>query len=200
MFYAGLEKIAEILFSCQLHPFADIEKLPPPPCIIAANHVSPYDPIILVLQLYPWLKKYNKKIMFLTNRKILTLFGPFYKFFGMFPNTREGLKRAIGYLRDGLPVGIFPNRDRDKHFMRMFHLGPAYLSREANVDIIPIAIKTKEEVWPSWNITKALKNLFYKKYLILGNPINANNYRTLRDATKALTIQIAQLIGKKLRF
>ncbi|MCS7257919.1 MAG: 1-acyl-sn-glycerol-3-phosphate acyltransferase, partial [candidate division WOR-3 bacterium] len=124
MFYAGLEKVARLIFSFQLCNFNELDKIPPPPCIIAANHVSPYDPIILVLQLYPWLKKYNKKIMFLTNRKILTLFGPFYRFFGMFPNTKEGLKKAIGYLKNGLPVGIFPNRDRDKYSIRMFHLGP----------------------------------------------------------------------------
>jgi 1-acyl-sn-glycerol-3-phosphate acyltransferase len=199
MLYAGVELIARVLFNAQLGTIKGLEKLPAPPCILAVNHVSPYDPIILVLQLYPWLTAYNKKIMFLTNRKVLTVLSPFYKFFGMFPNTREGLRKAVGYLRQGFPVGIFPNRDREKRFFRMFHLGPAYLSKMTNVDIIPIGIKTAEEVWPSWDIKKAIKNLLYKKHIVIGDPIKANNFKNLKTITSVLTERIARLVGKEVQ-
>jgi 1-acyl-sn-glycerol-3-phosphate acyltransferase len=197
MLYSGAEILVKIFFKLQLGRVEGLENLPPPPCIMAVNHVSPYDPQLIVLQLYPWLKKYNKKIAFLTNRKVIALFAPFHKFLGMFPGTKEGLTKALDYIHQGIPIGIFPNRDRRSKTMKRFHLGPVYLSAKTHVPIVPIGIKTKEEVYPSWNISKAIKNFFYKKHIIIGQPFFVEQGTSLIKATEELTLKVAGLINKE---
>ncbi|MCX7785121.1 MAG: 1-acyl-sn-glycerol-3-phosphate acyltransferase [candidate division WOR-3 bacterium] len=197
MVYYGLEYISKLIFGHQLGSISGLENLPSPPCIIAANHVSPYDPILLVLQLYTWIKKYGKKPVFLTNRKVIVLFAAFTKVLGMFPGTKRGLKQAQGFLSQGIPIGIFPNRDRIPNRIKRFHLGPAYLSSNAKVPIVPIGIRTKDEVFPSWNLWKIIKSFFHKKHFIIGEPIYPDDKISLTDLTNQLTVAVARLIGKE---
>jgi len=197
MLYSGIEYLCKIVFRIQIGKIQGIENLPPPPCVIAANHVSPYDPMLLVVMLYSWLKKFNKKLMFLTNRKVIVLFAAFPKTLGMFRGTKRGLNEAIEYLRKGMPIGIFPNRDRKPGQIKKFHLGPAYLAARADVPIVPIGIKTREEVNPSWDIIKIIKSFFYKKNLYIGKPIYVNK-RSLYKTTEELTEAVGSLINKEI--
>ncbi|MEO0091600.1 MAG: lysophospholipid acyltransferase family protein [candidate division WOR-3 bacterium] len=198
MLYYGLEYISKLIFGHQLGSVSGLENLPPPPCIIAANHVSPYDPILVVLQLYDYLKKYGKKPMFLTNRKVIVLFAGFTKVLGMFPGTKHGLIQAQKFLRQGMPVGIFPNRDRMPNRLKRFHLGPAFLSLKTKVPIVPIGIKTKEEVFPSWNLWKIIKSFFHKKDFIIGRPIYPEENSSFAELTNKLTCSVASLINKEI--
>jgi 1-acyl-sn-glycerol-3-phosphate acyltransferase len=198
MFYNGLEILCRFIFRFQFGRIKGIENLPPPPCIIAANHVSPYDPMLLVLQLYPWMEKYNKKIIFLMNRKVIVGFAPFRKFLGMFPGTKTGLNEALDYLKKGFPIGIFPNRDRKKKTLKRFHLGPVYLSAKAQVPIVPVGIKTEHEVYPSWSVSKAFKNSFYKKHFIVGEPFTVSKDTPLVKAAEELTLKVVGLIDKEM--
>lgn len=199
MFYSGLEYITGFFLRIQKGSISGLENLPSPPCIIAANHVSPYDPMLVVLQLYPWSRRYNKKIMFLTNPKVISLFGALHNTLGMFPGTKDGLKIALKYLQQGIPICIFPNRDRIAGQIKKFHLGPAYLAQKADVPIVPMGIKTKEEVYPSWDFKKIIKSFFYKKHLIIGKPFSVKGFSSLFKATEALTHQVARLIDKDVR-
>jgi 1-acyl-sn-glycerol-3-phosphate acyltransferase len=199
MYYSGIEYITSFVVRLQKGSVTGIENLPPPPCVIAANHVSPYDPMLMVAQLYPWMRKYNKKILFLTNPKVIALFGALHNTLGMFPGTKTGLKIALNYLQQGIPVCIFPNRDRKPKQLKKFHLGPAYLAAKANVPIVPIGIKTKEEVYPSWDVGKMIKNFFYKKYFVIGKPFSVKKFSSLFKATEELTHQVANLIDKDVR-
>ncbi len=195
-FYNGLEIFARSMLKQQFGKISGIENLPPPPCIIAANHVSPYDPPILVLMLYAWLEKYNKKIIFLVNRKVIVLFSPLRRYFGMFKGTKDGLNEALNYLTNGFPVAIFANRDRLPNRLRRFHLGPVYLSSKANLPIVPIGIQAKEEVFPSWDLGKMIRNYFYKKDIIIGKPFYPDPKKSLLKNTELLTLKVAELIKK----
>jgi 1-acyl-sn-glycerol-3-phosphate acyltransferase len=197
MLYNGIEFLCKFFFRFQIGTIQGIDNLPPPPCIIAANHVSPYDPMLLVVMLYSWLKKYNKKLMFLTNRKFIVIFAAFPKSFGMFRGTKRGLNEALDYLHKGIPIGIFPNRDRKPNQIKKFHLGPAYLAAKAKVPIVPIGITTREEVNPSWSLIKIIKSYFYKKNLFIGKPIFVNN-RSLYKTTEELTEVVGNLINKEI--
>lgn len=199
MYYSGLEYITDPFLRIQKGSISGLENLPSPPCVIAANHVSPYDPMLVVLQLYPWIRKYNKKIMFLTNPKVIALFGALHNTIGMFPGTKDGLKIALEYLRQGIPVCIFPNRDRKPGQVKKFHLGPAYLAAKADVPIVPIGIKASEEVYPSWDIGKIIKTFFYKKHFVIGKPFSVKGFSSLFKATEELTHKVANLINKDVR-
>jgi 1-acyl-sn-glycerol-3-phosphate acyltransferase len=198
MLYNGVEHFVKLCFRFQIGTVQGLENLPSPPCIIAANHVSPYDPILMVLRLYPWLQQYNRKIIFLTNRKVIALFAPFYKFWGMFPGTKAGLNDAARHLKHGFPIGIFPNRDRKTKVLKRFHLGPVYLSAKTQVPIVPIGIKTNHEVYPSWSLSKSIKNSFYKKHFIIGKPYVVNKDVPLVKAAEELTLKVVSLIDKEM--
>jgi 1-acyl-sn-glycerol-3-phosphate acyltransferase len=198
MYYGGFEYITSLLLFTQHGTIEGFENLPPPPCVLAVNHVGPYDPPLLVRMLYPWIKKYNKKLVYLTNPKVLTMFGPFHKTFGAFKGTKEGLNQALEFLKKGMPVCIFANRDRLATTLKRFHLGPAYLASIANVPLLPMGLKAKHEVFPSEDFLQMIKNAFYKKNLIIGKPFYVDKKLSLAKVTEELTEKVASLIGKTL--
>lgn len=198
MYYGGFEFITSLLMYPQTGSIEGYENLPPPPCVLAVNHVGPFDPTILVRMLYPWMKKYNKKLVFLTNPKVLTMFGPFHKTFGMFMGTKQGLNQALVFLKKGMPICIFANRDRLSKTLKRFHLGPAYLASIANVPLVPVGLKAKHEVFPSQDILKMIKNVFYKKHLVIGKAICIDKKSSLVKITEELTLKVAAMIGKTL--
>lgn len=198
MYYGGFEYITSPLMRSQVGTIEGYENLPPPPCVLVVNHVGPYDPTLLVRTLYPWMTKYNKKLVFLTNPKVLTMFGPFHKTFGMFMGTKEGLHQALGFLRRGMPVCIFANRDRLAKTLKRFHLGPAYLASIAKVPLVPMGLIAKHEAYPSESVWQMFKNMFYKKSLVIGKPFYVDKKLSLAKVTEELTLKVAAIVGKQL--
>ncbi|MEO0075300.1 MAG: lysophospholipid acyltransferase family protein [candidate division WOR-3 bacterium] len=196
MIYGGFEYFAPIIFKSQIGKIINFDNLPSPPCVLAVNHVSPYDPILIVLMLYDWIKKYNKKLVFLTNPKVIPLFGPFYKTLGGFKGTKQGLKDAFRFIEKGMPICIFANRDRRAKIMKRFHLGPAYIASIAKVPLVPMGLISKHEVFPSNDVFQMIKNFFYKKNLIIGEPFYLQKEISLLKTTELLTQKVAAMIGK----
>ncbi|MBS4015710.1 MAG: 1-acyl-sn-glycerol-3-phosphate acyltransferase [Candidatus Latescibacteria bacterium] len=196
MYYGGIEYITSLLLWTQQGTIEGFYNLPSPPCVLVVNHVGPYDPPLLVRMLYPWIKKYNKKLVYLTNPKVLAMFGPFHKTFGTFKGTKQGLKQALGFLKKGTPVCIFANRDRLTKTLKRFHLGPAYLASIANVPLVPMGLIAKHEVFPSGDFLQMIKNAFFKKNLIIGKPFFVDKKLSLAKVTEELTLKVAEMIGK----
>ncbi len=150
MFYNIVVAILRVLF----FPFFRIkvhgkENIPENPAIIAcANHWSNLDPFFLALGLPLKFNFMAKKELFeiLVLRNIL-------KAAGVFPIDRHGndlkaLRYAIGLIKDGKTLGIFPEGTRVKQISREnMHEGVGFIALKAKADILPIEIVTNYKLF-----------------------------------------------------
>ena len=155
MFYKVVVGILKVLF----FPFFRIrvhgkENIPENSDIIAcANHWSNLDPFFLALSL-------PIKFNFMAKKELFEnpLLGNILKVAGVFPVDRQGndlkaLRYAIGLVKDGKTLGIFPEGTRVKEISREnMHEGVGFIALKAKVDILPIEIVTSYKLFSSVDI------------------------------------------------
>ncbi len=109
--------------------------------IIAANHISALDPVLVVGVL-------KRNIHFMAKKELFAypIFGYLMRKLGMIPVDRKGvdrtaMKTAIKYVQNGDLVGIFPEGTRNKARVRTkAHGGVALLSLKTGAPVIPMGI------------------------------------------------------------
>lgn len=155
MFYKVVVGILKVLF----FPFFRIrvhgkENIPENSDIIAcANHWSNLDPFFLALSMPIKFNFMAKKGLFEN-----PLLGNILKVAGVFPVDRQGndlkaLRYAIGLVKDGKTLGIFPEGTRVKEISREnMHEGVGFIALKAKVDILPIEIVTSYKLFSSVDI------------------------------------------------
>ena len=123
------------------------EHLPEGGYVLAANHLSNLDPWALGLPLYPrrYLRFMGKSELFWTPLKQIITAG------GAFPVERgkgdtAAIERASELVREGHVVVMFPEGTRQKKGLRKrhqpkAHTGAARIALEADVPLIPAAIR-----------------------------------------------------------
>ncbi len=140
-----------------------------PPYLIAANHVSYLDPIVVGCA-------FPHKVRFMAKKELFThkLSSWFLKQLGVFPVNREGLdissvKQSIQILKNGGVLGIFPEgtRSRDGKFKGV-NKGVIGIAIKGRVPIVPVGIKGTYEAWPPGR--KFLKP--HKVIVNIGEPID----------------------------
>lgn len=176
--------------------------------IIAANHASYFDPIIIPAFFF---KKFKRQVHYLGKKE---LFRPwvmkvFHNQVGTIPINREGdenaLDKAVQALKQNKIIGIFPEGGRSRdNSLRKGKTGAARLSLWSKKPVIPIGIKGSYEIWP------ANKKLFkLKKAIILeiGKPMTFEKYydkkinkTILNVITTKIMQEIARLTGKKYNY
>ncbi|WAH37506.1 lysophospholipid acyltransferase family protein [Alicyclobacillus dauci] len=143
------------------------------PYIIAANHLSIHDPILLSAFV-------NPHIRFMAKEELFRI--PIIRYLicrlGAFPVSRTGscisaIRHSIHLLENGKTVGIFPEGTRNRLDTRLSAkpgVGFIAARSHADVKIIPIAISLRPRQW------------FKHHYIIIGEPIhviNPDDYRSL---------------------
>lgn len=185
MFYRILVVIVRIF----LFPFYRIkvhgkENIPDKTNIIAcANHSSNLDPFLLAISLPMKFNFMAKKELFEIPviRKIL-------KAVGAFPINRQGsdlkaLRYAIGLIKDGETLGIFPEGTRVKEISRdNMHEGIGFIALKSKADILPIEIVTSYKIFSRVDI--------YVKELI-----DIDKYKGLKNK-EAMNIISDEVFGK----
>lgn len=176
-------KCARVLLKCVVQLYytlfhgvtvQGIEKLPAyGPCIIASNHITNHDPILLGAFLNPAIHFMAKEELF--RRPILRWI---VKRLQAFPAKRSGIgigaiRRAIRLLNMGEVVGIFPEgtRNRDKRQLP-FKPGVGFIAIRSNsVPIVPIAISVQSH------------RFLRQFHIIVGDPIVSldSDYRLLSE-------------------
>lgn len=164
--------------------------------IVAPNHISMADPIIVA---HGYIKRqihYMAKEEFYKNGFLKALFNAL----GVFPVSRgkgdmEAINRGITELRDGALVGIFPEGTR-MHGTRPGRgkSGAALIAKNAGVGVIPCAI-----------ITKGNKIRPFKRVIVkYGDPItneelfgDEQSSATLKHATKLIMARINLLMDEE---
>lgn len=146
LWYAGL-----LLFKCIFHlKIKGKQKIPPQGgMIIAANHRSYLDPIVLAL-LVP------RRMNFVAKEELFQnpLFGCLISRLGAFPLKRGRLdkgayKKALQILKRGRILALFPEGTRSRSGrLGKLREGPVRMALYCEVPLVPVVIKGTEKILP----------------------------------------------------
>lgn len=174
--------------------------------IIATNHVSYLDPIIIPLI---FAKYFKRKVHFLAKKEFFEGFTG--KIFGAATGgialDREkggtiGLKIALEAIKHGSIIGIFPEGGRSNNRkLQKGKTGAVRLALAARVPIVPIGIKGTYDLWSRH------QKLFRMKKIVkvnIGKPIYFDKHykktitkKLLRALTRNVMKKIGELCGQK---
>ena len=110
------------------------------PVLLVANHSSMLDGPVIVSVL-------RRRPVFLIKQEMFTgLLGAVLRRVGQIPIRRDAVDRtalrtALGVLRGGGLVGIFPEGTRGSGDVAQVHNGAAWLARTANAVLLPVACR-----------------------------------------------------------
>lgn len=172
--YKALLLLVKILLKSTLR-VVGIENIPKTKgFILASNHGSVFDPLIIMSALYRLIKRFlllNKKMYWITNIAVLDRFYLFFlkKNCGCLPGTGRGLFKSISLLNHGNLIGIFPagpNLDNGKN-MTGGKTGVAYMALLSGAPVVPVTCKC-----PKTNtFFQGLLGFFLLKKVEFGEPI-----------------------------
>jgi 1-acyl-sn-glycerol-3-phosphate acyltransferase len=122
------------------------EHVPQGGFVLAANHVSSFDPFILGMPLWP-----QRCIRYMAKAELFNRWlGPAMRAIGTFPVRRgeadaDAMRTALELLRSGEIVGMFPEGTRAKKGLRKKfepkpHTGTARIALTAGVPLVPAAV------------------------------------------------------------
>ncbi len=177
------------------HAVHGVEHLPKGKAIIAANHTSALDPILLGISSHP------EELVFLARKTLFTpLLGPIIKRLNAYPidqkplNRLEALQVAIDLLAQDKKIVIFPEGHRSLDG-RLAHLkqGAALLALTAQAPIVPVYIHGAYDIF---NKTHYFPKLWGKTACIIGSPIKWQDYMALEkeEALVSLTIRLQEAL------
>jgi 1-acyl-sn-glycerol-3-phosphate acyltransferase len=119
--------------------------------LIAANHQTYIDPVWICLPL-------RRRFRFMAFDAAFEwrFIGPLIKYLGAFPvsmeagGTLKAMKEALGALRDGAALMVFPEGAREFADGRLlpFKSGAVSIALQADVPILPVTISGGNKIWP----------------------------------------------------
>jgi len=192
-----LEALFRILFT---YDCLDEEKLPASgPAIIAANHPSYLDPILLSLQV-------ERPIRFMAWDRLfrVPLLGRVMRLFGAFPvdnrpgRGQDAYERAKRLVLEGHLVGIFPEgkRSRAGWMEPELRRGAARLSLETGAPLYPATIRGAFRAWPYFRALPEPAKIHVRYH----DPIDPGSYAALprEQATRALLEELRARVDRTL--
>ncbi len=165
--------------------------------ILASNHVSYLDPVVLGTSI-------KRKIYFIAKKEVFNnIFSSFIlRNLNAFPVNRENIdifafKKAISILKEGEVLGIFPEGTRSSNGeLQELKLGVLKIAKKAGVPILPVGITGTHKIYPQG---KKLPVLFkYKIVVNYGVPqyftdVDLKDKECQKDAINLLSNKIKEL-------
>jgi 1-acyl-sn-glycerol-3-phosphate acyltransferase len=117
--------------------------------LVAANHTSFLDPVVVGCAMRPWLGYMARSSLF-----EVPGFGALIRSFKAFPvergtSDRRALRQTVEVLRSGTPVVVFPEGTRgDGREVAAFQRGFVLIAELADVPVLPAGIWGTHRVWP----------------------------------------------------
>ncbi len=160
------------------------------PVIIASNHISNWDPVILGLAC-------SREVYFLAKQGLFRnrLFTYVLRQLNVIPLNRDGsdtraLRRAIEVLKDGGALALFPEGTRSKTGkLGRAKSGTGYVAHTSGATVIPALISGSDRMWRSFVNRGELGVSFGKPVPVEG----AATSDTYRDVTVRVMDAIAAL-------
>lgn len=171
------------------------ERLPKKgPCLIACNHQSYLDIPLLIYATKPKIHFIAKESLFTANK----LIGWYFKKMLAFPVNRnsadlQAVRTALGVLKKGEVLGIFPQGTRQKHAPRInpeeLYAGVAMMALRTGAPIVPCMYQRQPRI-------------FRRNYLTVGEPFSFESRKTerltpdlLQELTKELAARLNALLN-----
>jgi 1-acyl-sn-glycerol-3-phosphate acyltransferase len=193
---AVVEAVFRVLFT---YDCLGEEKIPDGPAVVAANHPSYLDPILLSLQV-------KRPIRFMAWDALfrIPLLGALVRLFGAFPvdlgKGRGGSAYAAAkaLLEEGEIVGIFPEgrRSRAGWMDEELRAGAARLSLETGAPLVPATIRGAYRAWPHDQPLPGLATIRVRYH----DPIDPRGYAHLapEEAQSALLAELRRRVERSL--
>lgn len=215
MVYPVGKRILPPVYKLWLRKVEGLEGVPKDrPFIIAANHSSYYDALLVPCLIIP---KVNKKIHALVNSyywknfaaKLILDWGesiPVYveKEKGSGQKNKKAFEKALDYLKKGDLVMVFPEgkRSPDGKLQKAF-TGIAKLALKSKIPVLPVGIIGAYKVLPKGKIllrfvrcdAKIGKLMYFDKYYH-----KKPNEKIFEEVTRSIMKEIAKLIGQKYNY
>lgn len=197
MFYNLIRNIARGLFFFLGLKHEGIHNVPKEGAVIlASNHISFYDPIVIAAVL-------DRQVHFMAKSEFFRNkpFARFLAALNAFPvkrgtPDRKAIKKALTVLEEGKVLGIFPEGTRKRMGTQVdAQAGTALLALKSDVFVIPVAcIGTERTIPIGW--FKPVKVIFGKpiKY---DNDKDKINSRILEDYSQVIAEEINHLLINK---
>ena len=182
MIRTGLRAVVEALFRVLFtYDCLDEEKLPGRgPAVVAANHPSYLDPVLLSLQV-------ARPIRFMAWDQLfrIPLLGSLMRLFGAFPvdvrpgRGQDAYAKARELLEEGELVGIFPEgkRSRSGWLEERLREGAARLAWETGAPLFPATITGAFRAWPYFRALPEPARIRVRYH----DPIDPEPYRRLPE-------------------
>lgn len=146
------------------------------PVILAANHISFFDTVVLMLSV-PRRTYFVGKAEYLDNWKTRTLFPAL----GLIPIEREAARSAAaaldvaaGVLRDGHALGIYPEGTRSRDgLLHKGHTGVAQLALMTGAQVVPVGLIGTDRIQP---VGARVPRPFRRGEIRFGEPLDPANY------------------------
>lgn len=107
-------------------------------------------------------------------------------------NTLDVLKKSADILRQGYTLIIFPEGGRSGDGKMMeFKTGAAFLAKNLNKEIIPVAINGAYDIWSRHTLFPRFSRKL-KGNLVVGDPIRPESFKNAESLTEALKEKIAE--------
>jgi len=162
------------------------EKLPNQgPVVLAANHASLWDPVMVGIAL-------PRKVHYMAKEELfrIPLFGQVLHPLGAFPvkrgkSDRAALKTGVNVLKEGKVLGLFPEGSRTKDGTLMeFQPGAGLLALKGNAPIVPVALKG------TFKMGLRFKR---KVFIVVGDPIYLDDFK---ESTRISSKELAQAMSE----
>ena len=165
------------------------------PVILAANHLSFYDTIVLMLSV-------RRRTFFIGKAEYLDAWSTRHLFpaLGLIPIERQAARSAMGaldvaagVLRDGHVLGIYPEGTRSRDgLLHRGHTGVAQLALMTGAPIVPVGLVGTDRIQP---IGARVPRPFRRGTVRFGVPIDPQHYGgTSRRRRQHLTLDLMEAI------
>lgn len=193
MLYSFLRWLVKIIFIPLGLKSKGVHNIPSEgPIIVAANHVSIWDPVVVAIIMNRPVKFMAKAELF--NYKVL---GKLLEKVYVFPvkrgaADRHAIKQAIAILNEGEVLGIFPEGTRNKSGDEIkAQAGAAMIALKAGAPILPVACVGTNRIFPlGW---------FRPLEVRIGEPLGLEEFHN-QKVNSALLAEVSDLITREINF